>query len=141
MLIAIYHYFITVNLIVSPKCYYTAMDFRDRLREQIDFLGLLDKEVAARAGISKRAIDSYVGSRGCMPSADIAVRIAQVLGVSVEYLITGKNDVPNEILSAVNKNENSTPMEEQKLLKTFTELSQKDKKTVIALAEYLNSSQ
>ena len=141
MPITIYHYFITANLIVSPKCYYTAMDFRDRLREQIDFLGLLDKEVAARAGISKRAIDSYVGSRGCMPSADIAVRIAQVLGVSVEYLITGKNDVPNEILSAVNKNENSTPMEEQKLFKTFTELSQKDKKTVIALAEYLNSSQ
>lgn len=117
------------------------MDFRDRLREQIDFLGLLDKEVAARAGISKRAIDSYVGSRGCMPSADIAVRIAQVLGVSVEYLITGKNSVPNEILSTINKNENSTQKEEQKLLRTFTELSQKDKKTVIALAEYLNNSQ
>lgn len=113
------------------------MDFRDRLREQIDFLGLLDKEVAARAGISKRAIDSYVGSRGCMPSADIAVRIAQVLGVSVEYLITGKNTVPNE----TSKNENSTQKEEQKLLRTFTELSQKDKKTVIALAEYLNDSQ
>lgn len=31
--------------------------------------------------------------------------------------------------------------EEQKLLRTFTELSQKDKKTVIALAEYLNNSQ
>ena len=117
------------------------MDFRDRLREQIDFLGLLDKEVAARAGISKRAIDSYVGSRGCMPSADIAVRIAQVLGVSVEYLITGKNSVPNEILSTIAKNENSSLKEEQKLLKTFTELSQKDKKTVIALAEYLNNSQ
>lgn len=108
------------------------MDFRDRLREQIDFLGLLDKEVAARAGISKRAIDSYVGSRGCMPSADIAVRIAQVLGVSVEYLITGKNSVPNE---------NFSQMEAQKLLRTFTMLSQKDKKTVIALAEYLNNSQ
>ena len=117
------------------------MDFRDRLREQIDFLGLLDKEVAARAGISERAIDSYVGSRGCMPSADIAVRIAQVLGVSVEYLITGKNDVPNETLSAISKNENSTQREELKLLRTFTELSQKDKKTVIALAEYLNNSQ
>jgi len=108
------------------------MDFRDRLREQIDFLGLLDKEVAARAGISKRAIDSYVGSRGCMPSADIAVRIAQVLGVSVEYLITGENNAQNE---------NPTRKEEQKLLRTFTELSQKDKKTVIALAEYLSNSQ
>lgn len=113
------------------------MDFRDRLREQIDFLGLLDKEVAARAGISKRAIDSYVGSRGCMPSADIAVRIAQVLGVSVEYLVTGKNNTQKKEFSATTNNENSTSDEEQKLLKTFTELSQKDKKTVIALAEYL----
>lgn len=134
----IYHFFITVNFIILPECYYKNMNFRDRLREQIDFLGLLDKEVAARAGISKRSIDSYVGSRGCMPSADIAVRIAQVLGVSVEYLVTGKNNVQNNEVSGISKNKNSTNDEEQRLLQTFSELSIKDKKTVIALAEYLN---
>ena len=67
------------------------MDFRTRLREEIDFSGLLDKEVAARANISKRTIDSYVGSQNCMPSADVAVRLAKVLNTTVEYLVTGSN--------------------------------------------------
>ena len=55
------------------------MDFRTRLRDQIAYLGLLDKEVAAKAGITKRALDTYVGARSCMPSADVAVRLAKVL--------------------------------------------------------------
>lgn len=67
------------------------MDFRTRLREEIDFSGLLDKEVAARANISKRTIDSYVGSQKCMPSADVAVKLAKVLNTTVEYLVTGSN--------------------------------------------------
>ena len=67
------------------------MDFRSRLREQIDFNGLLDKEVADKAGISKHTLDTYVGARGCMPAADVAVRLAKVLGVSVEWLITGED--------------------------------------------------
>ena len=66
------------------------MDFRSRLREEIEYSGMLYKEVAAKAGITKRTMDSYVGSQGSMPAADIAVRLAQVLGVSVEYLVTGK---------------------------------------------------
>ena len=67
------------------------MDFRTRLREQIEFSGLLDKEVASKAKISKRAIDSYVGVQGCIPSADVAVRLAKVLNTTVEYLMTGSN--------------------------------------------------
>ena len=66
------------------------MDFRSRLREEIEYSGKLYKEVAAEAGITKSTMDSYVGSQGSIPSADIAVRIAKVLGVSVEYLVTGK---------------------------------------------------
>lgn len=66
------------------------MDFRSRLREEIENSGLLDKEVAAKANISKRTIDSYVGSQGCIPSADVAVRLAQVLNTTVEYLVTGE---------------------------------------------------
>jgi transcriptional regulator with XRE-family HTH domain len=67
-------------------------DFSQRLHEVIDFNGLLQKEVAARAGIKKRALDMYLGYRHCMPPADIAVKIASTLGVTVEYLITGKTD-------------------------------------------------
>ncbi|MBP3366024.1 MAG: helix-turn-helix transcriptional regulator [Treponema sp.] len=67
------------------------MDFRSRLREEIAFSGLSNKEVAARAEITKRALDSYVSSQSCMPSADVAVRLAKTLNTSVEYLVTGES--------------------------------------------------
>ena len=78
------------KFLIVKLCYCVFMDFRTRLREEIEYSGLLDKEVAAKANISKRAIDSYVGSQGCIPSADVAVRLAQVLNTTVEYLVTGE---------------------------------------------------
>ena len=83
------------------------MDFRTRLREEIEYSGLLDKEVAAKANISKRAIESYVGIQGCMPSADVAVRLAKILNTTVEYLVTGETTSPepqnDEIKSIISK--------------------------------------
>lgn len=66
------------------------MSFRERLKDEISYKGLVLKEVADKADISKRTLESYVDSRGRMPSADVAVKIAQALGVTVEYLVTGK---------------------------------------------------
>jgi transcriptional regulator with XRE-family HTH domain len=65
--------------------------FAERLRSEIDYIGLTHKEFAAKAGIKKRALDMYIGAQQSMPSADTAVKIAQALGVSVEYLVTGKD--------------------------------------------------
>ena len=48
------------------------------------------KELAALSGVKKQTIDSYLNVHSCMPSADAAVAIARALGVSVEYLVTGK---------------------------------------------------
>ena len=66
------------------------MSFQDRLRAEIDYQGLMIKELAAKAKISKRTLDSYVDSRAIIPKADIAVSLAKALNVSVEYLITGE---------------------------------------------------
>ncbi len=79
------------------------MVFKDRLREEIEFKGMLVKEVAAAAGISKSTFLSYIDSRGVLPNVETAVKIAKTLGVSVEYLVTGEdalhvsrlNDVQN----------------------------------------------
>jgi transcriptional regulator with XRE-family HTH domain len=65
-------------------------DFSERLRNAIEYSGLLQKEVAARAGIKKRALDMYLGAQKSMPPADIAARLASAIGVTVEYLVTGK---------------------------------------------------
>ena len=65
-------------------------DFSQRLRSQIEYLGLNQKEFAAKAGIKKRALDAYLWAQQSMPPADTAVKIAAALGISVEYLVTGK---------------------------------------------------
>ena len=102
------------------------MDFRSRLREQIDYLGLKDKEVATMAGITKRAIDTYVGVRACMPSADVAVRLAKVLGVSVEWLVTGEQ-------------EKIADGDLQELINNYSQLSTHDKIILLKLSETMKS--
>ena len=67
------------------------MSFKTRLREEISYQGLLLKELASKADVSKRTLETYVDARGRMPAADVAVRIAAALGVSVEYLVTGQD--------------------------------------------------
>ena len=72
------------------------MDFKDRLREEIEFKGLLGKEIAAQVGISYSTFLSYIDQRGVLPNVETAVKIAGVLGVSVEYLVTGnKTSLPD----------------------------------------------
>ena len=66
------------------------MAFRENLKEAIDFSGLQQKELAHQTKINLRSIEKYLQKDGSIPSADRAVKIAQVLGVTVEYLVTGK---------------------------------------------------
>lgn len=102
---------------------------------QIEFCGLLDKEVAAKAGITKRAIDSYVGSEACMPSAEVAVKLAKVLNTTVEYLVTGEN--PD------NSSGNNTFLQElqnpqlKQLIKNYTKLSERDKNLLFSISKQM----
>jgi transcriptional regulator with XRE-family HTH domain len=64
--------------------------FSDRLRSEIDYAGLTQKEFAAKAGIKKRVLEGYLGVQQSMPPADVAVKMAKLLGLSVEYLVTGE---------------------------------------------------
>lgn len=61
-----------------------------RLRSEIEYIGLNQKEFAAKANVKKRALDAYLRAQQSMPPADTAVKMATALGVSVEYLVTGK---------------------------------------------------
>ncbi|MCD1653546.1 helix-turn-helix domain-containing protein [Treponema zuelzerae] len=103
------------------------MNFNERLRAEIEYSGLLHKEIADKAGIKKRAFDMYVGSRLSMPPADIAVKIAEVLGVSVEYLVTG-NKAPKEV---------TLPPETNKVIALLSSLDSKEKEAFITLLEAL----
>ena len=66
--------------------------FRETLRSELDFQDIKVKELAVKTGISQRTLEGYLGARGSIPPADVAVKIAQVLNVSVEYLVTGDSE-------------------------------------------------
>ena len=72
------------------------MGFRENLKNELSYSGMLVKELAFQTGLKKHTIDTYLSVRGRMPAADAAVRIARVLGVSVEYLITGSEIAENK---------------------------------------------
>ena len=58
------------------------MDFRARLKEEIDYSGLQYKELAERAGIKVRALFSYTAANPSMPPADVAARLDGVESVA-----------------------------------------------------------
>jgi transcriptional regulator with XRE-family HTH domain len=105
------------------------MSFRERLKEEIAYQGLQLKEVAARANISKRTLDTYVDKRERMPAADVAVKLAKALHVTTEYLVTG-DDGKNATGRAV-----SLYYKYEKLITLLEKLTGKDIAYVEAMIE------
>ena len=104
------------------------MGFRDNLKNELNFSGMLVKELAAVSGIQKRALDSYLlQENASMPPADTAVKIAQALGVTVEYLVTGEETtLPNDI---------------RLIIRNLLRLAERDRKIVAILANALADRQ
>jgi len=102
------------------------MGFKENLKSELSFQDMLVKELAAQSGISKSTLDNYLGIRGYMPSADIAVKIAQVLGVSVEYLVTGEENSADK---------NALGPEIRSLVQNFKLLNEEDRKMVISILQ------
>ena len=66
-----------------------AKDFKQRLSDELSYRGFGVKEFAAKVGISVNTLNMYL-YRNSIPAADVAVRMAKVLNVTTEYLITGE---------------------------------------------------
>ena len=107
--------------------YHLLMNFGERLKEEMEYKNLQHKELATLAKINPRTLLTYVGSHPSMPPADVAVRLADVLEVSVKYLVDGEKD--NIKFSA----------RQIHLLSAFEKLSEKEKKAVELLIQQLSS--
>ena len=100
------------------------MGFRDNLKQELSFNGMLVKELAAITGVPKRALDTYLlTANASMPPADTAVKIARALGVSVEYLVSGE--------------EASLPIDIRLAVRNLQRLGKKDRKVVAVLINAL----
>ena len=84
-----------------------ALEFIDRVEKLIEKKGVTKKDFAAKIGITQQAIYDWK-KRQTIPSADIAVKIANYLNTSVEYLVTGsepgiKTKIPKDLQEIINK--------------------------------------
>ena len=65
------------------------MAFIKRVIEELDFQGKTQSQLAEYLGVNKAAISMWI-KRDSIPAADVAYKVAQFLGVSLEYLLTGE---------------------------------------------------
>jgi transcriptional regulator with XRE-family HTH domain len=72
------------------------MAFRENLKAELVYQGMIVKELAKRTEISKHTLDNYLNVNNYMPSAENAVKIARALGVTVEYLVLGAGNPTGE---------------------------------------------
>ena len=70
-------------------------EFWKRVDEELEYNGMNRKTLSREVGFSLGNVGKGI-KLGSSPSADTAVKIASVLGVSVEYLVTGENKSPNK---------------------------------------------
>ncbi|RGN67541.1 XRE family transcriptional regulator [Streptococcus anginosus] len=72
------------------------MEFSERLKKHRKDIGLTQVDIASRLGISQQAYASW--ERGVKkPTQENLVKIAQVLNVSVDYLVGNSEEKSNEL--------------------------------------------
>ena len=106
------------------------MAFKENLRLELSYKNILVKELAASTGISKNTLDNYLNVRGYTPSAEVAVKIAHALGVTVEYLVTGEEMAAAKL---------SFGPEIKALIQDFKQLNEDDRKMVKDIMQLLKA--
>jgi transcriptional regulator with XRE-family HTH domain len=109
------------------------MGFRENLKSQLEYSGMLVKELAACSGVKKRTIDSYLGTHSYTPSVEAAVSIAKALGVSVEFLVTGEDAIKDRPLSSLHS-------DIQEIVLVTERLSPKDRFIILNLARLIQKT-
>jgi transcriptional regulator with XRE-family HTH domain len=107
------------------------MGFGENLKSELAYRDMLVKELSALSGLSRHTIDNYLNVRGHIPTAENAVKIARVLDVSVEYLITGQEKPPGK-----------SPLspEIDTLVQTVRQLNENDRKMLYGIAQLFKNN-
>jgi transcriptional regulator with XRE-family HTH domain len=108
------------------------MGFRENLKQELTYLDMPIKQLAALSGVKPQTIASYLGERAKIPSANAAVRIAQALRVSVEYLVTGNEPAVRRKLLPFSS-------DTRHVLKIMADLDAADQKLVAQVAALLKN--
>lgn len=67
------------------------LQFWQKVKEELDYNLITQKELAEKIGISYNTLQSWI-TKDRLPDAEQALKIAKQLNTSIEYLVTGKNE-------------------------------------------------
>lgn len=123
------------------------MTFWETVDSEREYKNLSRKELAYEAGFSLNCISTGI-ARGSIPAADVAYRIAKVLGVSVEYLLLGGDSQTIQSSQETQKTKiNSEIIERSKkyikyyeLIDNFEKLPENIQKSVLSLIQEMNKN-
>lgn len=123
------------------------MTFWETVDSEREYKNLSRKELAYLANFSINSIPTGI-ARGSIPAADVAYRIAKVLGVSVEYLLLGGDSKTAQSSQETQKTKiNSEVIERSKkyikyyeLIDNFEKLPENIQKSVLSLIQEMNKN-
>jgi len=119
-----------VNSKLCVLAYADFVSFKENLKSELLYQGMMVKELSQKTGISRHTLDNYLNVRENIPTADVAVKIAKVLGVTVEYLVTGEENQTEKFMQG---------SKTRALIQNFNLLSEKDQKMIIAITQLVKN--
>ena len=97
------------------------MQIVERIDKSLHSKALTRVQLAPQVGITPATISAW-NTRGTIPAADVAIKIADFLGVSVEWLITGHD--PEGLTE-----------DDRKILDMYHLLDERDREDVLGIIE------
>jgi transcriptional regulator with XRE-family HTH domain len=104
------------------------MSFKENLKSELLYKGMMVKELSAITKIRRHTLDNYLNTHNSLPNAETAVKIAQALGVSVEYLVTGREFLDMAQLATL-------PEDLRTMIEIGSHLSKKSRKLALGILE------
>ena len=110
------------------------MGFKENLKSELLYKGMMVKELSAKTGIKRHTLNNYLNTHNAIPNAETAVKIAQALGVSVEYLVTGKEYLDEAKLV-------SFPNDLRLMIEIMADLNNKNRKLALTILEAIKEQE
>ena len=109
------------------------MSFNENLKEAMFCKNLTTMELATLAGINSGTISNYLKTKGSMPPADKALKLAQALDVSVDFLVNGfESNKPSSI-----QQKSPFPIEVYKIAQDMTDLEKEELSAIHGIVKVL----
>ncbi len=99
------------------------MEIGSRVRAQRGGVGLTQEELARKLAVSHQHV-SRIESGHVLPSLELVIRLSQVLGVTIDYLLTGNDRPAVDVRGAIRGEAGLTASAKRHLIGLIDELEQ-----------------